>query len=177
MKSSRLQGKLTFRAAKHSSLAQLVRAPDCESGGRRFKSFRGSQEKSKSRDLLFSIQSEGLVWNRRQAYVITRSVYGITTGVFLLRIDYIHHFVMIPYRRQAADSIHGFAVILRFAFLYYELKKKAPQTRCFSFWRSLLVLHLRPRRLAVSVDRRSTLTELARRVGQVRFPSPKAWKC
>ena len=34
-----------------------------------------------------------------------------------LRIDYIQHFVLIPYRRQAADSIHGFAVILRVAFL------------------------------------------------------------
>ena len=30
-----------------------------------------------------------------------------------LRIDYIQHFVLIPYRRQAADFIHGFAVILR----------------------------------------------------------------
>ena len=33
--------------------------------------------------------------------------------VFLLRMDYIQHFVLIPYRRQAADFIHGFALILR----------------------------------------------------------------
>ena len=31
---------------------------------------------------LFFIQSEGLVCNRRQAYVFTHSVYGITVGVF-----------------------------------------------------------------------------------------------
>ena len=29
-------------------------------------------------------------------------------------------FALIPYRRQAADFIHGFAVILRVAFLYNE---------------------------------------------------------
>ena len=39
-------------------------------------------KKDKSKDLSFFIQSEGLVCNRRQAYVITRSVYGITAGVF-----------------------------------------------------------------------------------------------
>ena len=71
---------------------------------------------------------------------VAKRRHGITAGVFLLRIDFIpptvyfiHHFVMIPYRRQAADSIHGFAVILRFAFLYYELKKKRHEHMFVSF--------------------------------------------
>ena len=34
--------------------------------------------------------------------------YGITRQrVFVLRIDAMHHFVMIPYRRQTADYIHA----------------------------------------------------------------------
>ena len=32
-------------------------------------------------------------------------------------IDYIQHFVLIPYRRQAADSIHDFAVIFELHFV------------------------------------------------------------
>ena len=37
---------------------------------------------------------------------VAKRRYGITRQrVFLLRIDYIQHFVLIPYRRQAADSI------------------------------------------------------------------------
>ena len=68
---------------------------------------------------LFSIQSEGLVCNQRAC-----ALYGIAVGVWhhasaciFLRIDAMHHFVMIPCRRQAADSIHAFGVILRVAFL------------------------------------------------------------
>ena len=61
---------------------------------------------------------------------VAKRRHGITRQrVFLLRIDYIpptvdyiQHYVLIPYRRQAADFIHGFAVILRVAFLYYEHK-------------------------------------------------------
>ena len=47
-----------------------------------------------------------------------------------LRIDSIHPFGMIPYRRQAADFIHGFAVILRVAFLTppIGLRPMAPYT-------------------------------------------------
>ena len=30
------------------------------------------------------------------------------SACILLRIDYIHHYVMIPYRRQAADFIHAY---------------------------------------------------------------------
>ncbi len=44
--------------------------------------FKLPKKKDKSKDLSFFIQSEGLVCNRRKAYVITRSVYGITAGVF-----------------------------------------------------------------------------------------------
>ena len=68
--------------------------------------------KSKSKDLLFSIQSEGLAWNHGAV------VYGIAAGVWYhaqrvssLRIDSIQTFGLIPYRRQAADSIHAFGVI------------------------------------------------------------------
>ena len=77
----------------------------------------------------FFIQSEGLVCHQR-----ARALYGIATKSRMasraarikpihLRIDSIHPFGMIPYRRQAADFIHGFAVILRVAILYYELQK------------------------------------------------------
>ena len=73
---------------------------------------------------LFSIQSEGLAWNLTAGeYVIAEGVWHHALACILLRIDYIQHFVLIPYRRQAADFIHGFAVILRVAFLYYEHKQ------------------------------------------------------
>ena len=40
---------------------------------------------------------------------VAKRRHGITRQrVFLLRIDYIQHFVMIPYRRQAADFIHAY---------------------------------------------------------------------
>ena len=39
--------------------------------------------------------------------------------------------MLIPYRRQAADFIHGFAVILRVAFLYYEPKNPRSSERGF----------------------------------------------
>ena len=56
---------------------------------------------------------------------VAKRRHGITRQrVFLLRIDYIHHFVLIPYRRQAADFIHGFAVILRVAIPSYADMKK-----------------------------------------------------
>ena len=35
-----------------------------------------------------------------------------------LRLDDMQHFVLITYRRQAADDIHAFGVILRVAFLF-----------------------------------------------------------
>ena len=40
---------------------------------------------------------------------VAKRRHGITRQrVFLLRIDYIHHFVLIPYRRQAANFIHAY---------------------------------------------------------------------
>ena len=86
----------------------------------------GGAKKKASRETCFFLS------NPKDWYGITRRVYGIrrkatawhhASACILLRIDYIQHFVLIPYRRQAADFIHGFAVILRVAFLYYEHKK------------------------------------------------------
>ena len=86
---------------------------------------KGSQEKRPFSNGLFSIQSEGLACNLTAGeYVIAEGVWHHASACILLRIDYIQHFVLIPYRRQAADFIHGFAVILRVAFLYYEHRKK-----------------------------------------------------
>ena len=64
-----------------------------------FKSNRGSQEKSKSKDLLFSIQSEGLACNLTAGeYVIAEGVWHHASACIFLRIVYIHHSVMIPYK-------------------------------------------------------------------------------
>ena len=69
---------------------------------------------------LFSIHSEGLACNLTEGeYVIAEGVWHHASACILLRIDYIQHFVLIPYRRQAADFIHGFAMILRVAFLTF----------------------------------------------------------
>ena len=59
-----------------------------------------------------AIQSEGLACNLTAGeYVIAEGVWHHALACILLRIDSIQHFVLIPYRRRAADSIHGFAVI------------------------------------------------------------------
>ena len=58
---------------------------------------------------LFSIQSEGLACNLTAGeYVIAEGVWHHASADILLRIDYIQHFVLIPYRRQAADFIHAY---------------------------------------------------------------------
>ena len=61
----------------------------------------------------FFIHSKGLGCNQ-----CLRVLYGIATGVWhhvqrvsALWIDAIHNFVMISFRRQAADSIHALGVI------------------------------------------------------------------
>ena len=41
-------------------------------------------------------------------YVIAEGVWHHASACILLRIDYIQHFVLIPYRRQAADFIHAY---------------------------------------------------------------------
>ena len=73
------------------------------------------------------------VSNPKDWHGITRRVYGIAAGVWhhalaciLLRIDYIQHFVLIPYRRQAADFIHGFAVIFELHFCTMSTTKTTP---------------------------------------------------
>jgi hypothetical protein len=75
----------------------------------RFKPGRGSQEKRPFSNGLFSIQSEGLACNLTAGeYVIAEGVWHHASACILLRIDYIQHFVLIPYRRQAADFIHAY---------------------------------------------------------------------
>ena len=39
--------------------------------------------------------------------MIAEGVWHHASACILLRIDYIQHFVLIPYRRQAADFIHA----------------------------------------------------------------------
>ncbi len=56
-----------------------------------------SSRKRRFFGIVFFIQSEGLICNRPQAYVITQSVYAIT-AVYYLRIDYIHPYGLITYR-------------------------------------------------------------------------------
>lgn len=80
------------------------------------------------------------LYNPKDWYAITArsAVYGIrrfatvwhhVTACIYLRIDYTHHFVMIPCRRQAADYIHGFAVIF---YLFHLAPNTARQQgRCF----------------------------------------------
>ena len=81
----------------------------------------GTKKKRPFSNGLFSIQPEGLACNITAGeYVIAEGVWHHASACILLRIDFIQHFVLIPYRRQAADSIHDFAVILRVAFMYYE---------------------------------------------------------
>ena len=82
---------------------------------------------------------------------VAKRRHGITRQrVFLLRIDYIHHSVMIPYRRQAADFIHGFAVILRVAFLYYEHKQGKPEAIASGFFLFISFLGSSQRHLRVT---------------------------
>ena len=70
----------------------------------------GAKKKDRFRTVFF-------LSNPKDWYVITRRVYGIrrkatawhhAQRVSFLRIDYIHHSVMIPCRRQAADFIHAY---------------------------------------------------------------------
>ena len=75
----------------------------------RFKRSSGSQEKRPFSNGLFSIQSEGLACNLTAGeYVIAEGVWHHASACILLRSDYIQHFVLIPYRRQAADFIHAY---------------------------------------------------------------------
>ena len=105
---------LTVRAI--SSLANIRSAYAVGPG---FESLEVHQEKRPFSNGLFSIQSEGLACNLTAGeYVIAEGVWHHASAYILLRIDYIQHFVLIPYRRQAADFIHGFALILK---LFYAI--------------------------------------------------------
>ena len=93
----------------------------------------GSQEKRPFSNGLFSIQSEGLACNLTAGeHVIAEGVWHHASACILLRIDYIHHSVMIPYKAlpwfHTADKLRisstPIGVILRVAFLYYEHKQK-----------------------------------------------------
>ena len=105
--------------------------------GLRFEIVGSTQEKSKSKDLLFSIQSEGLAWNHPQGAWNPSQCDGMASRASVhppsdwfhtpLCDDSIQGFALIPYRRQAADSIHG----LRRDFI--ELRW------CSWFWRAFLV--------------------------------------
>ena len=77
---------------------------------------------------IITARSAVYITNNGRAVVVSHHA----SACILLRIDYIQHFVLIPYRRQAADFIHGFAVILRVAFLYYEPKKQFRKRQLFS---------------------------------------------
>ena len=71
---------LTYYLYPFPPVAQLDNAADSDSEDRGFESLRAGQ-KYDNWKLPYFIQSEGLVCNRRQAYVITKSVYVITIGV------------------------------------------------------------------------------------------------
>ena len=58
-----------------------------------------NQEKRPFSNGLFSIQSEGLACNLTAGeYVIAEGVWHHASACILLRIDYIQHFVLIPYK-------------------------------------------------------------------------------
>ena len=104
----------------------------------------GEPRKKTVLDGLFSIQSEGLVWNHDAVvYVIAVGVWHHASACIFLRIDYIHHFVMMPYRRQAADFIHGFAVIYELQFRPTSTKNPSRKTWIFLSIAKAMVYHHR----------------------------------
>ena len=101
------RGKLAQLAEQSED--NWVNRPASRAGSRWFKSNRGSQKIRQSSDCLIFIQSEGLACNLTAGeYVIAEGVWHHASACILLRIDYIQHFVLIPYRRQAADFIHAY---------------------------------------------------------------------
>ena len=91
-----------------------------------FKFSRGSQEKRPFSNGLFSIQSEGLACNLTAGeYVIAEGVWHHAQRVFLLRIDSIHHSVMIPYRNKLRITYTPLAWFVKLYF--YTMKPKNPE--------------------------------------------------
>ena len=85
---------------KKQNIAELCKGSTADSDSVCLGSNPSSAAKKRTKQSLrsFFIQSEGLVWN------LTAGEYGIAVGVWhhapaciFLRIDAIHHFVMIPY--------------------------------------------------------------------------------
>ena len=82
-----------------------------------------AQEKSKSKDLLFSIQSEGLVCNYDAVvYVIAVGVWHHALACIYLRIDSIQGLRLDSIPQQVADYIHAFGVICEVAILHPNTK-------------------------------------------------------
>ena len=70
------------KSGKDGSIAQLVRAPALQAGGHRFESCSPHQEKSKSKDLLFSIQAADLVYHHaKRVYHRPQGVYHLSHGL------------------------------------------------------------------------------------------------
>ena len=117
--------------SRYSSIAQSVERMTVNHDVTGSSPVRGAKKKA-SRETCFFLS------NPKDWYGITRRVYGIrrkatawhhASACILLRIDYIHHSVLIPYRRHAADFIHGFAVIF-----YYSPSRTLSCTRFFFFY-------------------------------------------
>ncbi len=71
---------------------------------------RGAKKKASRKTCFFlSNPKDWYVISRERVCNLRPAQYGITRQrVFLLRIDYIQHFVLFPYCRQAADFIHAY---------------------------------------------------------------------
>ena len=119
---------------------------------KRFEFVGSTQEKRPFSNGLFSIQSEGLACNLTAGeYVIAEGVWHHASACILLRIDYIQHFVLIPYRRQVADFIHAYrrdyiescAEVLDFEGLFVFLGVKNTTLSPLHLFPDLLDLNLR----------------------------------
>ena len=88
----------------------------------------GTPKKSKSKDLDFFIQAAGLVYHPTQVGISSGRRAALVShhasACIFLRLDDIQHYVLMICNSFGIDDIHGFAVILRVAFLYYEPRKK-----------------------------------------------------
>ena len=90
---------------------------------------RGAKKKDRFRTVFFlSNPKDWHVISPAGEYVIAEGVWHHASACILLRIDYMHHSVMIPYKAlpwfHTADKLRisytPIGVILRVAFLYYE---------------------------------------------------------
>ena len=105
-----VQGSSPWRCTIYSSIAQSAERMTVNHDVTGSSPVRGAKKKASRKTCFF-------LSNPKDWYGITRRVYGIrrkatawhqSSACILLRIDYIQHFVLIPYRRQAADFIHAY---------------------------------------------------------------------